>query len=151
MAVVTYANQHEIAEPTVYLMNQLSLLLLAKASYGEAEPLMRRALEISEASYGPKHPDVAVILNNLAQLLQATNRLGKAEPLMRRVVCILIRITHSTGYSHPQLKLAFGNYVSLLQASSHSAEVTALRLQGLGSEAGLDAVAFSQVLQQVLQ
>lgn len=193
MAVVTYANQHEIAEPTVYLMNQLGLLLLAKASYGEAEPLIRRALEISEASYGPKHPDVAVIFNNLAQLLQATNRLaeaeplmrrawlideesygpnhpdvardlhnlaklfqdtnrlGKAEPLMRRVVCILIRITHSTGYSHPQLKLAFGNYVSLLQASSLSAEVTALRLQGLGSEAGLDAVAFSQVLQQVLQ
>lgn len=151
MAVVTYADQREIAEPTVYLMNQLGLLLLAKASYGEAEPLMRRALAIDEASYGAAHPDVARDLHNLAKLFQDTNRLGEAEPLMRRAVCILIGITHSTGYPHPQLKLALGNYDSLLQASSLSGEETALRLQSLGSEAGLDAVAFSQVLQQALR
>ena len=27
---------------------------------GEAEPLMRRALSIDEAAYGPDHPDVAI-------------------------------------------------------------------------------------------
>ena len=60
-------------------MNQLAVLLLAKANYKAAEPLMRRALAIDEASYGPEHPDVAIHLNNLAQLLQAM-RLDAAEP-----------------------------------------------------------------------
>jgi hypothetical protein len=40
----------------------------------EAEPLMRRALAIDEASFGAEHPDVARDLNSLAQL-KATNRL----------------------------------------------------------------------------
>ena len=52
----------------------------------EAEPLMRRALEIDEASFGEHHPTVAIRLNNLALLLQATNRIGEAEPLMRRAL-----------------------------------------------------------------
>ena len=38
---------------------------------GEAEPLLRRALAIDEASYGPDHPKVAIRLNNLAELLNA--------------------------------------------------------------------------------
>jgi hypothetical protein len=50
----------------------------------EAEPLMRRALQIDEDSFGPRHPNVAKDLNNLAQLLQATNRSAEAEPLVRR-------------------------------------------------------------------
>ena len=51
---------------------------------GEAEPLTRRALEISKASFGEHHPTVATGLNNLAQLLNDTNRMREAEPLMRR-------------------------------------------------------------------
>ncbi len=50
--------------------------------------MMRRALAIDEASYGPEHPRVATHLNNLAGLLQATNRLAEAEPLMRRALAI---------------------------------------------------------------
>jgi hypothetical protein len=56
----------------------------------EAEPLMRRALAIDEASFGAEHPDVARDLNNLAQLLKATNRLPEAEPLLRRALKIFI-------------------------------------------------------------
>ena len=40
----------------------------------EAEPLMRRALAIDEASYAKDHPKVAIRLNNLAQILHASNR-----------------------------------------------------------------------------
>ena len=53
-----------------------------------SESLIRRALAIGEASYGPDHPTVAIRFNNLAQLLQDTNRLGEAEPLMRRALAI---------------------------------------------------------------
>jgi hypothetical protein len=41
-------------------------LLQATNRLAEAEPLMRRALEIDEKSYGPDHPNVAIRLNNLA-------------------------------------------------------------------------------------
>ena len=69
-------------------LNNLALLLKDTNRMGEAEPLMRRALEISKASFGEHHPTVAIGLNNLAQLLKDTNRMGEAEPLMRRALKI---------------------------------------------------------------
>ena len=41
-------------------LNNLASLLQATNRLGEAEPLMRRALAIDEASYGPDHPNVAI-------------------------------------------------------------------------------------------
>lgn len=55
----------------------------------EAESLMRRALEIDEASFGPNQPSVARDLDNLALLLHATSRSAEAELLMRRAVKIV--------------------------------------------------------------
>ncbi|MEY4354897.1 MAG: hypothetical protein RLZZ609_3138, partial [Cyanobacteriota bacterium] len=78
----------------------------------EAEPLMRRALAIDEASYGNDHPDVAIDLNNLAQLLQATNRLAEAEPLMGRAFVVFWK---SLGLDHPNTQNVGGNYITLLQ------------------------------------
>ena len=43
--------------PTVAIdLNNLALLLQATNRMGEAEPLMRRALEINEASFGERWP-----------------------------------------------------------------------------------------------
>jgi tetratricopeptide (TPR) repeat protein len=81
------------------LLNDAAVYLLHRAQYAEAEPFMRRALSIDEASYGPEHPEVATDLNDLATLLKATNRLGEAEPLMRRALSILER---SLGPDHPR-------------------------------------------------
>lgn len=39
----------------------------------EAEPLCRRALEISEQIYGPNHPKIATCLNNLATQVRRCN------------------------------------------------------------------------------
>ena len=50
-------------------LNNLAGLLKDTNRMGEAEPLMRRALEIDEASFGEHHPTVALGLNNLALLL----------------------------------------------------------------------------------
>ena len=53
----------------------------------EAEPLLRRALEITTAFFGERHPAVAICTNNLGrQLLQETDRVKEAEPLMRRAL-----------------------------------------------------------------
>jgi hypothetical protein len=86
----------------------------------EAEPLMRRALAIADASYGPDHPDVATALNNLAELLRATNHLAEAEPLMGRVIEIFLSFTARTGHQHPNLLASFANYEGLLVAMGRS-------------------------------
>ncbi|MCJ7691894.1 MAG: tetratricopeptide repeat protein, partial [Sedimentisphaerales bacterium] len=70
------------------IINEMALAYYENAKYKEAEPLMKRALKIDEASFGKDHPDVAIRLNNLAQLYKATNRLDQAEPLMERALKI---------------------------------------------------------------
>jgi tetratricopeptide (TPR) repeat protein len=71
-----------------------------RAAYSVARPLFERALAISEKSYGPDHPEVAMGLNNLANLLRDTNRLSEAEPLYRRALAIDEK---SYGANHPNV------------------------------------------------
>ena len=47
-------------ENTATILNNLAPLLKATNRLAEAEPLMRRALEIDEKSFGPEHPKVAI-------------------------------------------------------------------------------------------
>jgi Tetratricopeptide repeat/Domain of unknown function (DUF4062) len=95
----------------------------------EAEPLMRRALGIDEASYGNDHPDVATDLNNLAGLLRATNRLGEAEPLMRRALGI---DEASYGNDHPRVAIPLNNLAQLLQDTNRLGEAEPLMRRALG-------------------
>jgi tetratricopeptide (TPR) repeat protein len=127
-AVTGFADGAGLADPTARLMNQLGLLLLTKAAYGEAEPLLRRALAIDEAAYGSNHPLVAIRLNNLAQLLQDTNRLAEAEPLMRRVVENLVA---GLGPNHPDVGTALNNLAQLLKAKNRLAEAEPLLRRAL--------------------
>jgi tetratricopeptide (TPR) repeat protein len=131
-------------------LNNLAQLLQATNRLAEAEPLMRRALAIDEASYGAEHPDVAIDLNNLAQLLQATNRLAEAEPLSRRTVLIFLAFTRDTGHEHPHLRAAIGNYLGLLLAQTEDPAEIAPRLASLGPEAGLDEATWQALLPEVL-
>lgn len=96
-------------------LNGLASLLQSTNRTAEAEPLLRRALKIDEARFGADHPNVARDLNNLAQLLQASNRYTEAEPLSRRNVDILVAVTVSAGYVHPNLRAAVENHRALLR------------------------------------
>src|SRR5262245_42654839 len=87
-------------------MNDLGLFLRTKCGFAEAESLIRRALSIDEAMYGPAPPEVAIRLNALAELLQATNRLGEAEPLYRRALSI---DEPAYGPTHPMVALCLNN------------------------------------------
>ena len=118
-------------------LNNLAQLLQATNRRGEAEPLMRRALAIDEASYGAEHPDVAIRLNNLATLLQATNRLGEAEPLMRRHVVIFLKFQRATGHPHPHRDAALANHARLLRALGRDEASIAAEQQAMHQEAGL--------------
>ncbi|MFH1109132.1 MAG: tetratricopeptide repeat protein [Planctomycetota bacterium] len=120
----------EAIEPTqvAVLANQVALYFENRARFAEAEPLMRRALDIDEKSYGPNHPDVARDLNNLAQLLQATNRLADAEPLMRRALDIDEK---SYGPNHPNVAIRLNNLAQLLQDTNCLAEAEPLMRRAL--------------------
>ena len=61
-------------------------LLSDQGKLGEAEPLLRRALEGKERTLGPDHSDTLISVNNLASLLKAQGKLGEAEPLLRRAL-----------------------------------------------------------------
>ena len=127
-AVAGFADGAGLADPTARLMSALGVLLWSKATYAEAEPLMRRALAIVEAAFGPDHPAVAKLLNNLASLLQATNRLTEAEPLLRRALAI---DEAAYGPDHPTVATSLNNLASLLKSTNRLTEAEPLLRRAL--------------------
>ena len=116
------------AKIVAVVSNDLAALLLNTNRLGEAEPLMRRALEINESAFGNQHPTVAICLNNLAALLLNTNRLGEAEPLMRRA----LEINESAfGNQHPTVTICLNNLAALLLNTNRLGEAEPLMRRAL--------------------
>ena len=128
--------RHALAEATALAnaqlvaraSNELAQLLRRTNRLGEAEPLMRRALEIHESAFGKQHPDVATCLNNLAALLHDTNRIGEAEPLMRRALEIDVA---AFGEQHPTVATCLNNLATLLQNTNRIEEAEPLMRRSL--------------------
>ncbi len=136
-ALVWRGDRAGLADQAGLLMGAVGSLLHNKAEFARAEPLMRRALAITEASLGADHPNVARDLNNLAQLLKATNRLAEAEPLMRRALAIT---EASLGADHSNVATGLNNLAMLLQATNRLAEAEPLMRRALDiDEASLGA------------
>jgi tetratricopeptide (TPR) repeat protein len=127
-AIAGYADEAGIPAPTARLHSDLGVLLYHKSLYAKAEPLIRRALAIDEASFGADHHYVAIRLSNLAQLLQATNRLNEAEPLMRRALAIE---EVSFGADHSNVAVAVNNLAKLLEATNRLADAEPLMRRAL--------------------
>ena len=128
IAICQHAPNMCAPEGLTWLMAGLSLLLQVKSLFAQAEPLMRRALEIDEASFGPEHVDAAPHLNNLAALLQATNRMEEAELMYRRA----IEIAESRfGMEHSTVAKCLTNLASLLSATGRMEEAEPLMRRAL--------------------
>ena len=123
--------QHALAEATALgdtmlvapALNDLAALLHHTNRLEEAEPLMRRALAIDEATFGRQHPILAIRLNNLAQLLKSTNRIEEAEPLIRRALAI---DEAAFGKRHSNVAIRLSNLASLLQDTNRIGEAEPL-------------------------
>ena len=87
---------------TAIALNNLAHTYQSLARYSEAEPLIRRAIEIGEKTLGKDHPDVATRYNNLALLLSAQRKYDEAEPLYRRAIEIGEK---ALGNDHPNVAL----------------------------------------------
>ena len=60
-------------------LNNLATLYQDQGRYGEAEPLVQRALAIMEQRLGPDHPHVEVVRRGYLTLLRATDRHAEAD------------------------------------------------------------------------
>ena len=116
------------AELVAVASNNLALLLQRTNRLGEAEPLMRRALELDEATFGRTHPSVAVRLNNLATLLHDTNRIQEAEPLMWRALDI---VEAAFGKHHPAVAINLSNLAQMLRNTNRIQEAESLMQRAL--------------------
>ncbi len=99
--------------------NDLGGLLRHTSRHGEAEPLMRQALEIAEAAFGKHDLFTATCLNNLAMLLRDTNRIDEAEPMLRRA---LGTVEAAFGKQHPKVAAFLNNLAFLLQDTKRNEE-----------------------------
>jgi tetratricopeptide (TPR) repeat protein len=105
-----FAGKPEI-EATVRTAVGLTYRLLGQ--YAEAEPHLRRAVQLREDLYGPEHPDSLSVVNNLALLLYERGKLDEAEPLLRQNLEAQRRIL---GPDQPGTLTALNNLALLLQA-----------------------------------
>lgn len=136
-AVAGCADEAGIANPTASLFSQLGTLLHSKATYTEAEPLLRRAQTIDEMLYGNQHPIVAIRLNNLAQLLKATNRLDEAEDLMLRA---LAHAEANGDEEGPTLAVRLNNLAALLLETKRAPEAEELMRRALAIDETIHSI-----------
>ena len=69
-------------------LNGLGEFYRAQGKYASAEPLLKRALAISEKALGPDHPHLATSLENYAGLLHETGRSAEATEMEARAEAI---------------------------------------------------------------
>jgi tetratricopeptide (TPR) repeat protein len=94
-----------------------------QGKYGEAEPLLRKALAISEEVLGPKHPDTAQAYNELASNLESPGHAQEAEPLHRKALAIREEIL---GPKHPATAESSNNLALNLEAQGRAKEAEPL-------------------------
>ena len=83
---LTETYNFEFAEVTNLLNNMALYLCNRYNQYSQAEPLLKRALEMSERRLGPEHPDIARDLYNLGEVYISQSRYEEAEPLLKRAL-----------------------------------------------------------------
>ena len=103
------------------LLNRLALALEEKQNYGQAEPLLRRALAIQRKALGPSH-DTATTLINLGSLLQNLKRSEEAERVEREAIGIL----EQGSPQSVELAAAYTNLADLLSPRKDFAPAVAL-------------------------
>ena len=127
-----------ISQDAVHLLNQMGYYLTERARYKEAEPLLQRALTISERELGTEHLDTATSLNNLASLSGRLGRYEEAELAYLRALDIRQRQlgeTHlDTATSLNDLALLYARQGKYVEAEPLLQRALAIREQQLGPE-----------------
>ena len=81
-------------------------------AYGKAVPHFERALELREASVGPDHPDVALVLSNLGTAYNHAGDPKRARDAFERALAIR---EHYYGKNSPVLTATLDNFAGFLR------------------------------------
>jgi tetratricopeptide (TPR) repeat protein len=109
-------------------LDRLGCLYQEQGRYGEAEPLLQKALKLHRRLAGDDHPDVATSLNNLARLYKSQGRYNEAEPLYEQSLEIR---KHQLGADHPAVATSLNNLAELYNSQGRYNEAEPLYEQSL--------------------
>jgi tetratricopeptide (TPR) repeat protein len=109
-------------------LNSAGLMALELGFYGEAEPFLKKALEIHEQALAPENPYVAASLSNLARLYRTQGKYAEAEPLYQRSLAIYKK---TLGPEHPDMANSLNNLAVLYQDQGKYAAAEPLFQQAL--------------------
>ena len=109
-------------------LNKQAALYRRQGRYGEAEPLLQRALAIREQLLGPEHLNTVTSLNNLATLYRSQDKYGEAEPLLQRALTIQER---RLGPEHPGIAISLNNLAALYRSQGRYIEAEPLLQRAL--------------------
>ncbi len=93
-------------------LGDLAAVLRLQGRYADAEPRVKRSLQIREQAYGPHYPLVAASLNNLALVYRAQGCNADASSLFRRALEIR---EAALGQNHPDVGQVLNNLALLLR------------------------------------
>jgi Tfp pilus assembly protein PilF len=110
------------------LLNQAGHYLVYRAQYGEAEPLLARALAIREKVLGAEDRIIATSVNGLAALYKHQGKYGEAEPLYVRALAICEK---AFGPEHPNVATTLNNLAELYRNQGKYREAEPLYMDSL--------------------
>lgn len=115
-----------------FTLNNLSEVYRVQSKYAEAEPIIKRVLEIDEKSLGVDHSNIAASLSNLADNYIAQEKYSQAEPLYKRALAIWDK---RLGPNHFLVGHLLKKYAELLHklGRNHEAEILETRIQKIQS------------------
>ena len=112
-AVVIYERSHIVDENTAQALSNLANLYFRRGDRPGAERLLRRALEIDEATLGADHPKTARSTSNLGFVALTNGEHARALALLQRALADQERVL---GLKHPQtVESAVGVVQALLE------------------------------------
>ena len=96
--------------------------------YSQAEPWLKKGLEMAKTRFGDEHNAVAASLNNLALLYKSQGRYSEAEPLYRQALEMKQRLFEG---DHPYVAHSLNNLGRLYESQRRYSEAEPLYRQAL--------------------
>jgi Tfp pilus assembly protein PilF len=110
-------------QETLRLMSNLGGMLQQQGRYGEAETLLRTALEARRATLGSRHPDTLTSVGAYAAMLVNQGKLGEAEPLLREALETSLAILGVQSWARSTL-IRWWSSATLLSCCASKARLT---------------------------
>jgi tetratricopeptide (TPR) repeat protein len=126
LLVACPANKAHCLATNVTAHHNLALALAGQKRTAESVDAFRRAIQLGESLYGPRHPKLGWTFLECASALVKAGELVPAEPLYKTV----LEIGDSAGLGpHPLIYRAMEEYGALQMRLHHKPEAQALRKQ----------------------